>query len=144
MQHVEILLVEDNEADIVLVKEALKDAKIYNSLHVVNDGEAAIAFLENDPQLNPDKIRPGIVLLDLYMPKKNGMEVLEYIKGHEQLRTIPVVVMTSSQDETDIVQAYKLQANCYITKPVDFEQLIKVIKTLEDFWLSVVQLPKQI
>lgn len=142
MKQVDILLVEDNEADVVLVKEALKDAKIYNTLHVVNDGEAAIAFLEKDTKVNPEGIRPGLVLLDLYMPKKNGMEVLKHIKTNDDLKTIPVVVMTSSQEETDIVEAYEQQANCYITKPVDFEQLIKVIKTLEDFWLSVVQLPK--
>lgn len=143
MQHVDILLVEDNEGDIVLVKEALKDAKIYNSLHVATDGEVAIDFLNGDKQSNPDMVKPGLVLLDLYMPKKNGMEVLKFIKTDDKLKTIPVVVMTSSQEETDIVQAYELQANCYITKPVDFNQLISVIKTLEDFWLSVVQLPRQ-
>jgi two-component system, chemotaxis family, response regulator Rcp1 len=141
MQHVDILLVEDNEADIVLVREALKDAKIYNNLHVVNDGESAIDFLKMDKKMNPQSIKPGLVLLDLYMPKKSGMEVLEVIKSDDALRTIPVVVMTSSQEESDIVQAYELQANCYITKPVDFHQLITVVKTIEDFWLSVVQLP---
>lgn len=143
MQHVDILLVEDNDADVVLVREALKDAKIYNNLHVIQDGESAIEFLHNDKKVNPDSIRPGLILLDLYMPKKSGMEVLEAIKSNKDLRTIPVVIMTSSQEESDIVQAYDLQANCYITKPVDFEQLITVVKTIEDFWLSVVQLPIQ-
>ncbi len=143
MQSVDIVLVEDNQADIVLVREALKDAKIHNELHVVSDGESAIRFLAQDETVNPDKIKPGLVLLDLYMPKKNGMEVLEFIKGDESLKTIPVVVMTSSQEESDIMQAYELQANCYITKPVDFKQLISVVKTIEDFWLSVVRLPAQ-
>lgn len=143
MQQVDILLVEDNEADVVLVREALKDAKVYNQLHVMRDGEAALGFLHNDPEHNPDKIRPGLIMLDLYMPKKNGLEVLKEIKGSDKLKAIPVVVMTSSQEETDIVKAYELQANCYVTKPVDFNQLITVIKTIEDFWLSVVQLPPQ-
>lgn len=143
MQHVDILLVEDNDADIVLVREALKDAKIYNNLHVVQDGESAIHFLLQENGANPDGVKPGLILLDLYMPKKSGMEVLEVIKGTDSLKTIPVVVMTSSQEEADIVKAYELQANCYITKPVDFDQLITVVKTIEDFWLSVVQLPIQ-
>jgi chemotaxis family two-component system response regulator Rcp1 len=142
IEHVDILLVEDNEADVVLVREALKDAKVYNFLHVVNDGEAALAFLRNDPTVNPDKIRPGLILLDLYLPKLNGQEVLQTIKSDDELKTIPTVIMTSSREESDIAQAYEHQANCYITKPVDFEQLITVIKTIENFWLSVVQLPR--
>lgn len=143
MQQVDILLVEDNDADILLVKEALKDVKVYNTLHVVKDGEAALSFLGYNKELNPEHIKPGLIMLDLYMPKKSGMEVLEEIKSSDDLKAIPVVVMTSSQEETDIVKAYELQANCYVTKPVDFHQLIKVIKTIEDFWLSVVQLPPQ-
>lgn len=141
MNNVDILLVEDNEADVVLVREALKDAKVYNTLHVVNDGQSAIDFLEHDPAQNPNGIIPGLVLLDLYLPKLNGMEVLEAVKNNEELRTIPVVMMASSREESDILQAYELQANCYVVKPVDFEQLIHVIKTIENFWLSVVQLP---
>jgi len=141
MNNVDILLVEDNEADVVLVREALKDAKVYNTLHVVNDGQSALDFLRNDPAQNPHGIIPGLVLLDLYLPKLNGMEVLEAVKSSEELRTIPVVMMASSREESDIVQAYELQANCYVVKPVDFEQLIHVIKTIENFWLSVVQLP---
>lgn len=141
MNQIDILLVEDNDADILLVKEALKDAKVYNTLHVVQDGESALDFLYKKPDVNPEGIQPGLVLLDLYMPKKNGQEVLEVIKKDADLRAIPVVVMTSSQEEADIVKAYDLQANCYVTKPVDFNQLIEVIKTIEDFWLSVVQLP---
>jgi CheY-like chemotaxis protein len=142
MSQVDILLVEDNEADIVLVREALKEAKVYNTLYVVNDGDAAVDFLDSQNGQNADKVRPGLILLDLYMPKKSGLEVLEIIKTSDKFKSIPVVVMTSSQEETDIVKAYDLQANCYVTKPVDFNQLIEVIKTIEDFWLSVVQLPK--
>lgn len=141
MQNVDILLVEDNEADVVLVREALKDAKVYNTLHVVNDGQAAIDFLQHDAKQNPHGIVPGLVLLDLFLPKKNGMEVLEVVKNNDDMRSIPVVMMASSRQESDIVQAYELQANCYVVKPVDFEQLIHVIKTIENFWLSVVQLP---
>jgi CheY-like chemotaxis protein len=138
---VEILLVEDNPADVLLVQEALKDARVYNTLHVVNDGESAIDFLHFRSGLNPGKIRPGLVLLDLYMPKRNGLEVLKDIKLDPSLKSIPVVVMTSSQEEKDIAEAYELQANCYVTKPVDFDQLTKVIKTIEDFWLTLVKLP---
>lgn len=141
MNQVDILLVEDNEADVVLVREALKDAKVYNSLHVAKDGDEAVAFLEGDAALNPEKLRPGLIMLDLYLPKRSGLDVLKYIKGSQELKLIPVVVMTSSQEETDIVKAYELQANCYVTKPVDFDQLINVVKTIEGFWLSVVHLP---
>lgn len=141
MQNVDILLVEDNEADVILVREALKDAKVYNTLHVVGDGQAALDFLNNDPVVNPEKIKPGLVLLDLNLPKLSGMEVLEGIKNNDTVRTIPVVMMSSSREESTIIQAYELQANCYVIKPVDFEQLIHVIQTIESFWLSVVQLP---
>lgn len=141
MNQVDILLVEDNEADVVLVREALKDAKVYNTLHVAKDGDEAVAFLQGDGVQNPDKLRPGLIMLDLYLPKRSGLDVLKFIKGHDDLKSIPVVVMTSSQEETDIVRAYELQANCYVTKPVDFDQLINVVKTIEGFWLSVVQLP---
>lgn len=140
---VEILLVEDNEADVVLVREALKDARVYNELHVVHDGQMALDFLRDDPTVNPERVVPGLVLLDLYMPKLGGMEVLKEIKADPKLKAIPVVVMTSSQEEEDVVKAYELQANCYVTKPVDFEQLTKVVKTIENFWLSVVQLPNK-
>lgn len=141
MQNVDILLVEDNEADVVLVREALKDAKVYNRLHVASDGQQALDFLRHDPAENPDGIVPGLILLDLYMPKLNGLEVLEAIKKDDKLRKIPVVMMSSSREESTIVEAYELQANCYVVKPVDFTQLIHVIHTIEDFWLSVVQLP---
>jgi two-component system, chemotaxis family, response regulator Rcp1 len=137
----EILLVEDNPGDVVLVREALKTAKVRNNLHVASDGELAIDFLRAGKS-NPNGIRPGLVLLDLNLPKKDGREVLRDIKNDPELRSIPVVVMTSSEDEEDIWKAYDAQANCYITKPVNFEQLMKVVQTIEDFWLNLVQLPK--
>lgn len=139
---IEILLVEDNPGDVLLVKEALKTAKVRNHLHIASDGVAAMEFLRSKPgSANPKGIRPGVVLLDLNLPKKDGREVLSDIKNDPELRSIPVVVMTSSEDEEDIWQAYDAQANCYITKPVDFEQLMKVVRTIEDFWLNLVQLP---
>lgn len=141
-ESIEILLVEDNEADILLVREALKDAKVSNTLHVAKDGQEALDFLRSKDGLNPDKIRPGLILLDLYMPKLNGQEVLENIKNDDDLKAIPVVVMTSSQEEQDITRAYAMQANSYVIKPVDFEQLTKVVESIEEFWLSVVRLPK--
>lgn len=140
-EQVEVLLVEDNKADVLLVQEALKDARLYNTLHVAEDGEAAIAFLNGDKMVNPQGVRPGLVLLDLYLPKVGGLEVLKHIKGNAALKGLPVVIMTSSQEEQDIAEAYELQANCYITKPVDYDQLIKVIKEIEAFWLTLVRLP---
>jgi chemotaxis family two-component system response regulator Rcp1 len=137
---VEILLVEDNPGDVRLVREALKNAKVHNNLHIAQDGVAALDFLLGKSN-NPEHIRPGVVLLDLNLPKKDGREVLRDIKQNPKLRTIPVVVMTSSTDEEDIWRAYDAQANCYITKPVTFDQLMKVVQTIEDFWLSLVQLP---
>lgn len=141
-EHIDILLVEDNEADIVLVREALKDAKVSNKLYVVKDGQAALDFLRLDPKHNPERVIPGLVLLDLYMPKKNGQEVLEEMKADDKLKPIPVVIMTSSQEEADITRAYTSQAASYVIKPVNFEQLTQVVGAIEDFWLSVVQLPK--
>lgn len=141
-QNVDILLVEDNEADIVLMREAIKDAQVTNKFHVVRDGEAAVKFLHRDPEVNPDAIVPGLVLLDLYLPKLNGMEVLKATKEDEALRNIPIVMMTSSREESDMVQAYNLRANAYVVKPVDFDQLLNVAKTIENFWLSTAQLPR--
>lgn len=141
-ESIEILLVEDNEADIVLVREALKDAKVANELHIVRDGKAALDFLRSTAGHNPGKIKPGLILLDLYMPKMDGQEVLKEIKTDAKLKSIPVVVMTSSQEEQDVTKAYDMQANSYVIKPVDFNQLIHVVETIEDFWLSVVKLPK--
>lgn len=140
MEPIEILLIEDNPGDVVLVREALKSAKVRNNLHVAEDGEAAIAFL-NASLDGGDGVRPGVVLLDLNLPKRDGREVLRDIKTNPDLRTIPVVVMTSSKDEEDIWKAYDAQANCYITKPVTFDQLMKVVQAIDDFWLNLVQLP---
>jgi chemotaxis family two-component system response regulator Rcp1 len=137
---IEILLVEDNPGDVRLTTEALKDGKVSNRLHVAKDGVEALAFLrQEDP--HADAPRPDLILLDLNLPKKDGREVLEEIKADEHLRRIPVVVLTTSSSEQDILRTYDLHANCYITKPVDLEQFIKVVKGIEDFWLTVVKLP---
>lgn len=140
---IEILLVEDNPGDVLLVREALKSAKVRNNLHVAEDGVQAIEFLKGEGSNAEQKVRPGLVLLDLNLPKKDGREVLAEAKGSPELRAIPIVVMTSSKSEEDIWKAYDLQANCYITKPVDFEQLMRVVQTIEDFWLNLVQLPSE-
>lgn len=137
---IEILLVEDNPGDVLLIKEALADAKVRNNLHVVKDGVEALTYLHKEKQYI-NALRPMLILLDLNLPKKDGQEVLKEIKSDENLRRIPVVIMTSSQDEEDVLKAYDLQANCFITKPVNFEQFIKVVKSIEDFWFTVVQLP---
>ena len=137
---VEILLVEDNEGDVGLVEEVFEDAKIRNTLHVAEDGEEAMLFLNKEkPFANAPT--PDIILLDLNLPQKDGREVLEEIKTDDKLKRIPVVVLTTSKAEEDIVKSYDLHANSYITKPVDFDQFIKVIKSIEDFWLEVVRLP---
>lgn len=137
---IEILLVEDNPGDVRLTKEALKDAKIINTLHVVEDGVAALDFLHRrDPYA--DAPRPHLILLDLNLPKKNGREVLAEIKANDSLKTIPVVILTTSQAEEDVLRAYHLHANCYIIKPVDFMQFTNIVRTIEDFWLSIVTLP---
>jgi len=137
---IEILLVEDNPGDIRLTREALKDAKMLNRLHVVEDGETALNFLHRRGQY-VEAPCPDLVLLDLNLPGKNGREVLADIKADEALKAIPVVILTTSRAEEDIVKAYKLHANCYITKPVDFMQFIHVVKGIETFWLTIVALP---
>jgi len=137
---IEILLVEDNPGDVRLTVEALRDAKILNNLNVVTDGAEALAFLRREGKY-ADVRRPELILLDLNLPKKDGREVLAEIKGSENLKAIPVVILTSSSAEQDIVKSYSLHANCYITKPVDLDQFIKVVKSIENFWLTVVKLP---
>ncbi|KKN34427.1 hypothetical protein LCGC14_0793750 [marine sediment metagenome] len=137
---VEILLVEDSPGDIRLTQEALKDSKISNNLHVVMDGEEALAFLKKEGRFS-EKPRPDLILLDLNLPKKDGREVLAEIKRDERLKRIPVVILTISEAEEDIYKSYNLHANCYITKPVDLEQFIKVIKATENFWFTIVTLP---
>jgi two-component system, chemotaxis family, response regulator Rcp1 len=142
LKQVEILLVEDNPGDVRLTKEALKEAKIRNRLHVVADGVEAIDFLKNTGGYS-DMPTPDIIMLDLNLPRKDGREVLAEIKGDTKLRRIPVVILTTSSAEEDILRAYDLHANCYITKPVDFIQFTKVIKAIEDFWFTIVKLPPE-
>ncbi len=137
---IDILLVEDSPADVDLTREALEDAKVRNTLHVVSDGVAALEFLRREGDY-ADAPRPDLILLDLNLPKKDGREVLADIKADPSLRRIPVVVLTTSEAEQDIVRSYDLHANCYVTKPVDLEQFIAVIKSIENFWLVIVKLP---
>ena len=139
-QGIEVLLVEDNPGDVRLSKEALKEAKVRNNLHVVEDGVAALHFLRREGEFSGVP-RPDLILLDLNLPKKDGREVLEEIKADSALKTIPVVVLTTSHAEEDIVRSYNLHANCYVTKPVDLDQFIRIVKSIEDFWLTIVRLP---
>ena len=137
---IEILLVEDNPGDVRLTKEALKEAKVINNLTVLKDGEEALAYLRR--QIPYEKAtRPHLILLDLNLPRKDGREVLAQIKAEDSLKRIPVVVLTTSQDEQDVLKSYNLHANCYITKPVDLDQFIRVVQSIEDFWLGIVVLP---
>jgi two-component system, chemotaxis family, response regulator Rcp1 len=137
---IEILLVEDNPGDVDLVKEALSEAKMKNELHVVMDGEEAMKFLRHQDKY-ADAPMPDLILLDLNLPKKSGREVLEEIKTDPELGVIPVVILTSSKEEEDIIKSYKMHANCYITKPVNFDQFLKVVKSIEEFWFAIVKLP---
>jgi two-component system, chemotaxis family, response regulator Rcp1 len=137
---IEILMVEDNPGDVRLTIEALKEGKVSNHLFIVDDGEQALAYLRRQGSFT-DAVKPDLILLDLNLPKKNGREVLAEIKGDPDLRRIPVVILTVSRAEQDILKSYNLHANCYITKPVDLDQFIKVVKSIEDFWLTVVMLP---
>lgn len=139
---IEILLIEDSLGDIRLTQEALKEGKIKNNLSICHDGIEAMAFLRQEGQYK-DSPKPDLILLDLNMPRKNGIEVLQELKTDEKLKFIPTVILTTSAADTDIMDSYNLNANCYITKPVDFEQFIKVIRSIEDFWLTIVKLPKQ-
>ncbi len=137
---VEILLVEDNPGDVRLTQEALNDGKVRNNMHVAEDGVEAVAFLRREGKY-ADAPRPDLILLDLNLPKKDGREVLAEIKTDEDLKRIPVVVLTTSKAEQDIFRAYDQHANCYITKPVDLDQFIKIVKGIEDFWFTIVKLP---
>jgi len=139
---IEILLVEDNPGDVRLTQEALNDNKMRNRLHVVVDGVEAMAFLRREGKY-ADAPRPDLVLLDLNLPKKDGREVLAEIKVDESLKRVPVVILTTSQAEEDILKAYELNANCYITKPVDLDQFLKVVRSIENFWLTIVKLPPE-
>jgi len=137
---IDILLVEDNPGDVRLTREALKDSKIQNRLYVAEDGVEAMRFLRHHDEYS-NAPRPDIILLDLNLPRMHGSEVLREIKADDELRTIPVVVLTTSDDEHDVLAAYDLQANCYITKPVDMIRFIQIVKTIEDFWFTIVKLP---
>lgn len=139
-REIEILLVEDNPGDARLAKEALKEAKIINNLFWVKDGEEAMSFLHKEGEY-VDVPRPDVILLDLNLPKKDGREVLADIKNDEGLKRIPVVVLTASQSNDDIVKTYDLHANCYISKPLGLPQFIKVVEAIENFWLTIVKLP---
>ncbi|MBF0384441.1 MAG: response regulator [Candidatus Omnitrophica bacterium] len=137
---IEILLVEDNPGDINLTKEALSESKMANKLSVVKDGVEAMKFLRKEGQYS-DTTSPDIVFLDLNLPKKDGREVLKELKEDAQLRVIPVVVLTSSEAEEDIIKAYLNHANCYVRKPLDFAKFLEVVRKIEDFWFSIVKLP---
>jgi two-component system response regulator len=137
---IEILLVEDNPGDIRLTTEALKEQKIYNKLNVVTDGVEAMAFLKKEGKY-ANAARPDLILLDLNLPKKDGREVLKEIKTDDKLKTIPVVVLTVSKSEEDILKSYNLHANCYISKPVDLSQFMRVAKSIQEFWFTMVKLP---
>ena len=136
---IEILLVEDNPGDARLTREALRDAKVRNNLHVVPDGVEALAFLHRQGK-HAGVPKPDLILLDLNLPKKDGREVLEEIKQNDNFRHIPIVILTTSQAEKDIIESYRLRANAFVTKPVDLEQFLKVVRSIEHFWLEIVKL----
>jgi chemotaxis family two-component system response regulator Rcp1 len=136
-----ILLVEDNEGDVVLTVEAFREARIQNHVEVVRDGEQALAYLKRQPPYEKAQT-PQLILLDINLPRVDGKEVLSFIKNTEELRRIPVVMLTTSDSEKDILDSYLRHANCYIVKPVGFENFLKVVMTIKDFWISIVQLPK--
>ena len=143
MKAIHILLVEDNEGDILLTKEALEDARIYINLSVVKDGKEAMDFLgKKDKYFNADL--PDIILLDVNLPKKNGHEVLKYVKEDENLKHIPVIMLTTSSSQKDINLSYNNFANCYITKPVEANDFLAVVTSIENFWISIVKLPKKV
>jgi CheY-like chemotaxis protein len=137
---IKILLIEDNPGDVRLISESLKDHKIINRMNVVEDGESAMAFLRRQGDY-AGAPRPDLILLDLNLPKKNGREVLAELKADPGLKCIPVVVVTSSSGEEDVMAAYNNYANCYVTKPVDLKQFTRIVRSIEDFWLSIAKLP---
>jgi CheY-like chemotaxis protein len=139
-REIEILLVEDNPGDARLTKEALREAKVRNRLHHVRNGVEAIAYLRREGAFSEEP-RPDLILLDLNLPRKDGREVLAEIKADAALKRIPVVVLTTSQSDEDVLRAYNLNANCYITKPVDLDQFLLVVQSIENFWLKIVKLP---
>jgi len=139
---IEVLLIEDDPGDVLMTREAFEDAKVANHLCVVSDGEDAMAFLRGEG-VHADAPRPDLVLLDLNLPRVDGREVLEQIKNDPELRSIPVVVLTTSESEDDILHSYSLHANAYVTKPVDFDRFHQVVQQIDDFFVSVVKLPRR-
>ena len=137
---IDILVVEDNPGDALLIREVLKSNKIYNTLNIVKDGEEAMDFLYRKGKF-AEAPQPDLILLDLNLPKMDGRQVLAKIKSDDKLKQIPVVIMTMSQAEEDILKSYKLHANCYVTKPINLDQFVKVVESIEDFWFSLVKLP---
>jgi chemotaxis family two-component system response regulator Rcp1 len=140
---IQVLLVEDSPGDVRLTQEAFREAKVRINLHVASDGADAMAFLGHEGK-HVNAPRPDLILLDLNLPKKDGREVLAEIKGNSSLQTIPVVILTTSESEADILKSYMLHANCYITKPVSLEGFLKVVKSIDNFWLSVVKFPPDV
>ena len=139
-QPIEVLLVEDDPGDVLLIREAFDFNKVHNNLNVVSDGEQALDYLRGTGAYT-DRVRPDLVLLDLNLPRKDGREVLAEVKGDPDLRTIPIVVLTTSEAEEDVLKSYQLHANAYVTKPVDFERFVSIVRQIDDFFVSVVRLP---
>jgi CheY-like chemotaxis protein len=139
-QPIEVLLVEDDPGDVLLIREAFEYNKVHNNLNVVSDGEQALAYLRRQGE-HAEATRPDLVLLDLNLPRKDGREVLAEVKQDEDLRTIPIVVLTTSEAEEDVLKSYQLHANAYVTKPVDFERFVSIVRQIDDFFVSVVRLP---
>lgn len=140
---INILLVEDNEGDILLTTEALEDAKIFNSLKVIRDGASTLIYLNEVAEKSPSEL-PDLILLDINLPKKNGHEVLMEVKNNNLLKHIPIIILTTSSSEMDILKSYQEHANCYLIKPIEVSDFLKVIEKIEDFWLSIVRLPKMV
>ena len=141
-QQIEILMAEDSPTDLAIAQEAIKSSKLLNRLHTVSNGEEVLAFLRREDPFTRAPV-PDLILLDVNMPRKTGLEVLAEIKEHSGWKRIPVVMLTASKTERDLINAYEHHANCYIVKPVDFEQFVEVIRTIENFWFSVVKLPSR-
>ncbi len=142
MNSIHILLAEDNEGDILLIKEAFKEGRVLNTISTVKDGEKAVLYLKKEG-IYAESITPDLILLDVNMPRKNGHEVLEFIKNDETFKQIPVIMLTTSSSENDIMKSYKNHANCYITKPVEIDDFLQAIKKIESFWIHLVKLPSK-
>jgi CheY-like chemotaxis protein len=142
MKPIHILLVEDNEGDVLLIKEAFQEASIVNNISTVNNGEKAIQFLGKSAPYE-DEMSPDLILLDVNLPRKNGYEVLEYVKTNDRLKQIPVIILTTSADDKDILKSYKNYANCFITKPVNVDDFLKTVAKIENFWVQLIKLPPQ-